>query len=638
VVTPGSYFGKPQLVMAGQLGQVASGGGISLVMKTADGASPPPAGSIYSMDIVPAKSMAGEIAGLLTVAASGPAIAPTNVASIEFEWNDPYQATTFVDYLMRDFIQSQLAWKTESASNTETYIAQQLQKINAALTQADQSQAQYQSQTGIVDANTNSQAVVTQLTSYQTQRSTLLLQQEALAQMVTAVTQKHGNLNPYLMSQVNDPVLAALATTLATAQVKLDSLEAEFTGQSTEVRQQVAEIDRIEDAIKTLLQNDEAVASKNLANIDTMIGQYQTQLKSIPAETLQVGQLGRSSDVLGTLYGLLMQKEEEAEVAKAATIADTRIISQAELPLAPAAPRPTITVLAALIVGLIIGVGYVMVRRAFASSYRSDNEIRREVPIPVYGLIPRVARKLTKKSLFVPDAINIFAESFRFLRYNLYEFPCEHKSRVVLVASAASGDGKTMVAANIAKVLADDDKRVLLIDADFHDGRLHEPLKLPAGPGFAEWLTTGNRPPLRLAPGQKFQVLVTGAYPKTPNELFSSKKPDLIFSMLREEFDFIIIDSPALPAFSDTLPLSRQADIMLSVVSIGHTSRGTFATHYEMIEGLDAINGLIINRVDPSSHAFGAVRSGAKERRAAKRNRQSLSPKPVFEVAAKASK
>lgn len=630
LMTPGSFFTKPQFFAAGQLGKTFSAGGLSMMLNTTDGASEPPAGSAYRLVVIPAKTMAQDIAGRLVVEAAGAAVAPTNVADVRFLWNNPYQATTFVGYLMRDFIQSQLAWKTESASNTETYISQQLQKISAALAQADQSQASYQSQTGIVDVTTNAQTVSNQLAAYQTQRSTLLLQQEALQQLVSSVSQEKSNINPYLISQASDPVLSTLSETLADAEVKLDSQEAEFTSQSTEVRQQVATIDRIEDAIKTLLQNDEALAVKNLANIDSMIAQYQAELKSIPAESLQVGQLSRSSDVLGTLYALLMQKEEEAEVSKAATIEDTRIISPPELPLSSIAPRPTITVLSGLLLGLIIGTGFVMPRRALSGSFRSDNEVRREVPVAVFGIIPRIARKHTRRNIFAPKATSAFAESFRFLRYNLYEFPCEHKSRVVLVASAASGDGKTMIAANIAKVLADDDKRVLLVDADFHAGCLHEPLKLPRGPGFSEWLIEGKRPQLLTAPNESFQVLPTGAYPKSPNELLNSKRPDLIFQILREEFDFIIVDSPPLPTYSDTLPLARQADIILSVVSIGHTSRGTFASHCEMIEGLDALTGIVINNADIGSHAFGATGGAQRARGAAKRSRQGPVAEPKY--------
>ena len=212
LMMPGGFFNGPRLFLAGTLGQAASAGGISLVIQSAAGSTPPPAGSVYNLKIVPAKAMVQEIQGLVSAEATGPAVSPTNVAEVRFVWHDPYQATSFVTQLMHDYIQSQLAWKTESASNTQNYIASQLEKISTALAQANQTQASYQSETGIVDVPSNSQAVIGQLTAYQSQRSTLLLQQQALQQLVATISEKKAKINPYLISQVNDPVLADLAT------------------------------------------------------------------------------------------------------------------------------------------------------------------------------------------------------------------------------------------------------------------------------------------------------------------------------------------------------------------------------------------------------------------------------------------
>jgi len=606
LMTPGGFFAKPRLFLAGTLGQAASAGGISLVIKSATGSTPPPAGSVYNLTIVPAKAMVEQIASLLTVGAAGPAVAPTNVALVRFVWHDPYQATNFVTQLMHDFIQSQLAWKTESASNTQNYIAGQLEKISAALARADQTQASYQSQTGIVDVPANSQAVIAQLSAYQSQRSTLLLQQQALQQLVTAVSKKNAGINPYLISQVNDPVLANLATTLANAEVKLESQQTEFRGDSPEIRQQRATIDRIEKAIGTLLQNDEEIASKNLANIDSMIAQYQKTLQSMPAEALHVGELSRSSQVLGTLYALLMQKEEEAEVSKAATIENTRIISSPEIPLYASSPKVGITLLAGILLGLMAGLGVVLAQRAFSGRFHNEMEIRQAVSLPVYGVIPKRTRNDSEFGEASKSRVSPFAEAFRFLRRNLYDAPSEHKSRVVLITSASVGDGKTTIATNIAKTLADDGKRVLLIDADLHCGRLKDTLNLPAGPGLSDCLVTQSRPWILPVEAQSFKVLLAGSLPRNPAELLNLPWVADVFKALRDEFDFILLDSPPLPVVSDALALAAQADLVLSVVTIEHTQRRDFAAHCEIIGGMDSRHGMLINGVDRGPYGGGA--------------------------------
>ena len=609
LMTPGGVFTRPRLFLEGTLGQAASGGGISLVIQSPTGSTPPPAGSVYNLTLVPAKAMAQNIASLVSVQATGPAVSPTNVAEVSFVWHDPYQATSFVTQLMHDYIQSQLAWKTKSASNTQNYIAGQLDKISAALAQANQTQASYQSQTGIVDVPSNSQAVIGQLTSYQSQRSTLLLQQQALQQLVATISEKNAKINPYLISQVNDPVLADLATTLANAEVKLESQQTEFTDNSPEIRQQRATIDRIEGAIGTLLQNDEELASKNLANIDSMIAQYQQTLKSMPAELLQVGELNRSSQVLGTLYELLMQKEEEAEVSKAATIEDTRILSPPEIPLYASSPKPGITLLAGILLGLMAGIGVVLAQRALSGRFHNEKEIRQAISLPIYGIIPRRNRNEQEFGVFSKSHVSPFAEAFRFLRRNLYDALSEHKSRVVLITSASAGDGKTMIATNMAKILADDGKRVLLIDADLHRGHLKDTLNLPAGPGLSECLVTQARPWILPVGTQSFKVLLAGSLPPNPAELLNSPWVNDVFKALRDEFDFILINSPPLPVVSDALALAGQADLVLSVVSIEHTLRRDFAAHCEIIGGTDSLHGILINGVDQGPYG-GGVESG----------------------------
>ena len=607
LMTPGGVFTKPRLFLAGTLGQVASAQGIGMVIQSATGSTPPPAGSVYKLTMVPAKAMAQSIARLVSAQAAGPAVSPTNVAEVRFVWKDPYQATSFVAQLMHDYIQSQLAWKTESASNTQNYIASQLEKISAALAQANQTQASYQSKTGIVDVPSNSQAVINQLSAYQSQRSALLLQQQALQQLVTSVSNKEqAHINPYLISQVNDPVLADLATTLANAEVKLESLKTQFTSDAPEIKQQHATIDRIEEAIGTLVQNDEQIASKNLANIDSMISQYQQALKSIPGESLQIGELGRSSEVLGNIYGLLMQKEEEAEVSKAATIENTRIISPPEMPLYASSPKPGITLLAGVVLGLMAGLGVVMAQRVLSGRFQNEREIRRAVPIPVYGIIPKRSGIDREFGVFSQNRVSPFAEAFRFLRRNIYDAPSEHKSRVVLITSASAGDGKTLIATNLAKILADDGKRVLLIDGDLHSGHLKDSLSLPAGPGLSECLITHSQPWIVPVEGQRFKVVLAGRLPSNPAELLNLPWVNDVFKSLRDEFDFIIVDSPPLPVVSDALALAEKADLVLSVVTIEKTLRRDFVSHCEIVGGTDSCHGMLINGVDRGFYGGGA--------------------------------
>lgn len=615
---PGGWFSSTRQIGDGQWGKPSVAEGAAFILKSAVGSAPPPEGSAYDVKIIPAKVMAKQVIGALTIAASGPAVSPTNLATVAFQWPDPYIATVFVQQLMQDFIRTQQNWATESASNTESYISQQLDKISAALEAANSKEAYYQSQTGIVDVNSNSQAVINQLSSYQSQRSAILLQQEALQQLVKSLGSGAKSINPYLITQSSDSVLSGLATSLADAQVQLENDESRFGQQSPEIRHQLATIDQIQGSIGQLISNDEVIAAKNLANIDSLIAQYQNQLKSVPAETLKVGDLSRSVSVLGNLYEMLMQKEEEAEVAKAATTADTRIVDAAELPLAQTWPRPTITVLAGVVLGLVASFGYLLMQRALSGKFRAEGEIRSAMPSSIYGVVPQRLRTELRSGILAEASRSAFTESFRLLESKLAGLQLAEESgvtaQVILVTSAAEFDGKTTIAANLAKVLADGGSRVLLVDGDLECGDLPATLGLPRGPGLVEALQAGAKLQIVKSSRFNFSLLRAGQSTAGSGDVLNIAQLKGLIATLREQYDFIVFDSPPLPLASDGLILAKFADLILSVVRVDHTPRRAFAAHCELLNGTNSLHGVIINGAEVGERAVYAASKRGRNR------------------------
>lgn len=590
--------GQPQIIGTGVLGQAFSADGVSFTLESAEGVAPPAPGATYELNIEPPGVMANSVLDQLSVEAAGDSTSPTNVAQIRFVWPNPYQGQIFVKQLMADYIQRQLAWKTQSASASANYISGQLTKIGSLLSKARGNQANYQSQTGIIDADTNSQALTTQLNAYEAQRSTLKLQQEQLQSLVASVSGAHPNLDPYLFSQISDPVLSNLATTLATAQVKLQSLEAQFTAASPQVTTQRATIAQIKQAITVLLHNDLDAATKNLANINNMIAEYKQTLKKVPAESLEVGELSRSTDVLGTLYGVLIQKAEEAEVSKAAIIESTRVISPAELPASAFTPRPSLTVLAAFAVGLILGVAAVMIRRAFTGCFRSEAEVRALSPVPVLGRVPRL------DIAGLPEQVMASVDC-QMLKRKLLELRMQRALHVILVTAAGDRDGRSAMAVALASALAADGKRVILADADLHARRLSTLLNLLAGPGLSDWLDSSGPLPLHRLSSAGLAVLAAGTVSEQPGKLFTPDRLAEAFSALREQCDLVVIDTPPLPAMADTLALLPHADLVLSAVTVDKTLRLPFMNHCEIIRETGCPHGLVISAIPLASGRYG---------------------------------
>ena len=562
-----------------------------------------PAGSIYDLAITSPDVLADALSsGGLSVTAGGSPEQPTKLATLRLRWPDPYQAKQFINQLMHDYIATQLQWKTEAASVTENFVTAQTSDVAKKLAKADGALSAFQAQTSIVDPQQNAQEAVQQMAQYQTQRGALLLQREALQQLHDSIGVKDNSVSAYLISDTGDAVLSQLTSSLSAAMVQLRLLNAEYTPDSQDVAVQQAQVYELRNAINDLIANDLKQSTKNLGDMDKLIGSYQAVLRAQPAEALKVAALKRASDQLGQFYGLLTQTAEQAQISKAATIIDTRVVAPAKLSYLPTSPKPKMTVFTGALGGLFVGIIVVFLRHTLSSRYESEEQIRGAIPLPVYGTIP--TQKLVGvggKFFSQKRTPNSFSESFRFIKRSLVQYARQDGATVVLVISANEGDGKTTVAVNLAKALADDGNRTVLLDCDLYLSRLNSALEVDGAPEPPDCLAPACRPDVRRWPGEAFWVMPARAMP-TRNGRLDDSSFAAIAAVLREEFDYIILDAPPLPAASDGLVLGRFADVILSVITVRNTERRSFEYHNELITALSRPHGLIINGAEAAKY------------------------------------
>lgn len=562
-----------------------------------------PVGTVYDLDVVAPDVLADSLSGgMLSVTAGGSQDQPTKLATLQLKWHDPYQAKQFVNQLMYDYISTQLQWKTEAASVTEDFVSGQIADVNQKMVRADRELALFQSQTNILDPQQNAQQTVEQLAQFESQRAAVLLQQQALQQLHDSFQSKNAHVDPYLISASNDPVLAGLATSLSDAMVKLQQVGAEYTAGSQDVYFQQTQVTELRAAIATLVENDLDQATKNLHDIDELIAAYQNKIKEQPAEALRVGELKRTSDQLGQFYELLTEKAEQAQISKASTIIATRVVTPSEMPHATTSPKATIAVIGGTLAGLFMGIIVVFLQQTLSSRYESEDQIRRMIKLPVYGKIPTQKLLGVGTDFFGPKTPNAFSESFQLIKRNLLRLAKPESGTVILVISANERDGKTTIAANLAKTYADDGKRVVMLDCDFHLSRLKKLKEFSKAPGLTDWLATGERPQLQHWPDEAFWIVPAGSPLKRGVRLDDSSFSEIL-DQLKSEFDYIVMDSPPLPIVSDGLVLSDLADVILSVISVKNTARRAFDYHSELLAGVGRPHGLIINGAEGENYA-----------------------------------
>jgi tyrosine-protein kinase Etk/Wzc len=600
--TPGGLFSARKVLVRGTLGVSASGSGMTVLvqpaLQTAQGTPDLQdfsgrAGDVYRLSVASADALADRfLGGALTVNAGGSVTQPTKIAFLQVHWDNPYQAQRFLNQVMTDFITTQLGWKTQSASITEEFVSSQLNKVNASLAAADQSLAAYQSQTGLIDVTQSAQATLTQLDQYTAQRTALQVQIEALRALKRQLRYSAGPLDPYLVSQTNDTVLSGLTNNLADALLKLSQAKVQYTDQAQEVIIAAANVANLKSSIRAVIDNDLAGATQNVLSLDKVIDGIQAQVKTMPAEVLRVIALQRSSNVLGELYGVLMQKEQEAEISKAATIINTRIVTPAQVPLSVTSPRGAITIIFGIFAGLVLGVGLTFLQHALSGRYETGEQVRSHVPLPVIGEIPTISRNALVNGVLLSNGRQPFAEAFRLLRSRIYGQVQGGSPVIILITSAVEGDGKTTVALNLAKVLADDNKRTLFVNADCYEASLPAPVQ--SAPAVLTFDVDG----LSNWPAETFKQLRLDVVDANGVPERSLEAVEKMFGYLRTHFDYIIVDCPPLPAISDAMILGPGATMILSVVRLTHTVRRALTLHNELLDSLGVPRAMVLNGVE----------------------------------------
>jgi non-specific protein-tyrosine kinase len=200
------------------------------------------------------------------------------------------------------------------------------------------------------------------------------------------------------------------------------------------------------------------------------------------------------------------------------------------------------------------------------------------------------------------------AEAFRTLRVNVQFAGIDRDIRTIAVTSPSAGDGKTTTLANLAVALAEGGARVLAVDADLRRPGLHAAFGLDNGAGLTSALLQ-NLEALHLqdtaVPG--LRVLASGPLPPNPVELLASRRFDRLLAVLREQADYVLLDSPPAAALSDAPLLAARADGVILVVGAGRTKRDAARRAKDQLQRVNAhVLGVVLSgvRADASLYAY----------------------------------
>jgi capsular exopolysaccharide synthesis family protein len=269
--------------------------------------------------------------------------------------------------------------------------------------------------------------------------------------------------------------------------------------------------------------------------------------------------------------------------------------------------------------GLLGGVGLAYLAEVTDKSFRTPEEIRRRLGLPIIGHIPftaaakgkgdgTAAAKLDASLLAYHQPGALEAEAYKSLRTALYFSTRGERHKVIQVTSPNMGDGKSTLAANLAVCIAQSGKSVVLVDADCRRPRLHRLFGVRGELGLTSAIIGECGPQEAVQPTDvpHLSLLPCGPRPTNPAELLTSPKFEELLNELRGQYDFVLVDSPPLLAVTDPCVVAARADGVLLTIRVSKNGRPAAERAKEMLVGMGAkVLGVVVNGIGKEAGAYG---------------------------------
>jgi non-specific protein-tyrosine kinase len=343
--------------------------------------------------------------------------------------------------------------------------------------------------------------------------------------------------------------------------------------------------------------------NRQLAQTQSQIAELQSRSRLTPDQQGQLGTLQTKQAADSAAYSTLVRNYDEIRTNQVSRVGTVTQVEPAIPPTKPIYPQVLLSALTAMAVGVLAGVGLALLLNYLDNTLKSEEDVRSALDLPTLGVIPfSEGVGLPSSELIALTApMSPIVEAYRGIRTNLLFAAVDEAIRTLVITSSLPEEGKSRTAANLAVVVAQAGRRVILVDADFRRPKLHELFgridtrgvtNLLIGEGLpADLLCSTDVPNLRL--------VYTGPLPLNPSEIMGSRRMHQLVEYLRESSDLVVFDTPPLNAVTDPAILASRVDGTLLVVHAGRTSRTMVRQAADSLRKVGArIVGVVLNKVE----------------------------------------
>jgi capsular exopolysaccharide family len=569
-------------------------------------------GQVLKVSILSPKMASDKYVGELKIGQSGKG---TSILQLQLTDEVPQRSLDYLKQLAIVYNRQANEDKNAVAHQTEKFINSRLEKINAELGKTEGELQNYKQKNGMVELKMNASNSVSNQNTSEQKLAEMETQIELFNTIAREVESSSRNLTQVIPSNVglDDESSTSLIN-------KYNELVLERNRLLRSASESSPVVEPLTDQIRDLNVNIRraiAAARKNLQiQRDAVLAQvtkYTDQVEETPQQERMLTQIGRQQEVKSGLYLMLLQKREENSISLAATADKGRLIDDPQLN-GKVSPNSTYIMLIALVIGLAIPVFIILIIQFFRYKIEGHDDVARLTKLPIIADIAIASNSAKGKADIVvhENQNNQMEEIFRSLRTNL-QFMLHEGEKVVLFTSSTSGEGKTFTAANLSVSFGLLGKKVILVGLDIRRPRLAEQFGINDHKHGITNLLVKDNPnredvETQILPSgvnKNLDLLMAGPVPPNPAELIARNSLDTIIEILKEKYDYIMIDTAPVGLVTDTLQIARVTNVSVYMCRADYTPKASFAMINSLAKEEKLPNmAMVLNGVDMSKRKY----------------------------------
>jgi len=338
---------------------------------------------------------------------------------------------------------------------------------------------------------------------------------------------------------------------------------------------------------------------EKLSELDDEIQHYNVLAEASELESEREEYLSRVNQYRDTYYSL-MELYENVLISEAQSISSVVVVEPATISNEPVRPRILLNSVVVGLAGIFLMTGAFLAREAIDDTLQTPDDITNNLNLPILGVIEALSKEERQGLVTIDYPRNPISESFRSLRENIRFVQSETPLNTLLITSPEPGEGKSIVAANLAVVFAQAGIETALLDCDLRKPTLHTFFKINNQYGLSNLLEQDIQYPRQEfhIPVEKLKVVTSGALPPNPAELIGSTGMRNLLTYFKAKANLIILDTPPIQVVSDALNLASEVDGVVLVIQPGSTHASAARETIDQLRRIHAqILGVVLNPI-----------------------------------------